>query len=400
MNLKKFQPIYLFLTTIAFLLGALIGIYFLSIIPKLNISPNNKYYSLFGLKKPAVLGFYPYWTFNKNADYSNYLNEYCYFSLTFNSNGTIQKMQNAYEQEPGWTLLQSESLKNYLQKLKKDGNKLSLLVHLSNQQDIEALLKNPQKNARTLINQINPIIKKHSFDDLNLDIEYFKKADASFQNSFTQFIGEIKKELSKNNTTLTIDIIPISLVEQRMTNIKQIEPLVDHIVLMSYDYHYIYSYLSGPVAPVAGAGIEREYDIEKTLQVLLNYVPREKIYLGIPLYGYSFETITNKPNAPAIPNGTSILTSTKIEKLLADCKDCKKEYGRFSKQPYIIYQPKDKNYYKAVYYEDSLSIKQKLNLVEKYHLRGAALWAIGYEDSQILKPLKDFKNLIYFHPSI
>jgi spore germination protein YaaH len=400
-SFKKFPAIYFFLIIIVFLLGVFNGIYFLSNIPKLKIKKDSRYFSLLGLKKPVVLGFYPYWTFNKEKGYSNFLNEYCYFSLTLNPDGTIQKLQSAYEQEPGWTLLQTDNLKDHLQALKEKGNKLSLLVHLSNQEDIETLLENPKKNAQNLINEVIPIIKEYRFDDLNLDIEYFQKVEPEFQNNFTQFVRQIKSQLNTNTSaTLTIDIIPMSLVEQRMTNIKDIQPLADYIVLMAYDYHYIYSYLAGPVAPAGGAGIEREYDIEKTLQVFLNYAPREKIYLGIPLYGYSFETISNQPNAPAIPGGTSILTSANIEKTLEECDECQIQYGRYSKEPYIIYQPEGKNYYKVVYFEDALSLQKKLSLAQKYHLHGVALWAIGYEDNKILEPLKDFKKLIYFHPSI
>jgi spore germination protein YaaH len=399
--LKKLLSAYFFFTIITFTAGIIIGHYTLPLLLQLNLEENSEHHSFFGLNKPAVLGFYPHWTFNKNKTYSDYLNEFCYFSLSLNPNGTIQKMKNVYQKEPGWALLQSDDLKDHLQTLKENDNKLSLLIHLSNQQHIEALLENPQLHAQNLITEIKPIIKKFNFDDLNLDIEYFQKVEPSFQNKFTQFVAEIKKELNQQNlATLTIDIMPIALVETRMTNIKNIEPLADHLVLMSYDYHYIYSYLSGPVAPVGGAGIQREYDIEKTLEVLLKTTPQEKIYLGIPLYGYSWKTISNKPHSPVIPNSATILTSSKIEKFLTECNDCQKKYDRYSKQPYIIYKPENKNYYQQIFFEDQTSLQEKLTLVKKYRLHGVALWAMGYEDKTILKPLTDFKNLKYFHPSI
>jgi spore germination protein YaaH len=65
-------------------------------------------------------------------------------------------------------------------------------------------------------------------------------------------------------------------------------------------------------------------------------------------------------------------------------------------QPYVIYQEKDTDYYKQIFYEDKDSLKKKVDTAKKYNLGGVALWAIGYEGSDMLTPLKEYKNITSF----
>ena len=58
------------------------------------------------LKRPTVIGFLPYWLLaNAKSDYSSYLTNITYFDLTIADDGTIQKLNNPQEQEPGWNNL-------------------------------------------------------------------------------------------------------------------------------------------------------------------------------------------------------------------------------------------------------------------------------------------------------
>src|SRR3972149_9172515 len=54
-----------------------------------------------GLKQHRSIGFMPYWLLDKaDKDYSGYLSEMTYFSLTVNPDGTIQKYTQPGEAEP------------------------------------------------------------------------------------------------------------------------------------------------------------------------------------------------------------------------------------------------------------------------------------------------------------
>lgn len=358
-------------------------------------------FGLFVIKtdKPLIIGFQPYWLLQKaDKPYEKYINVFTYFGLTLDSDGTIVKLVNPQEEEPGWTTLKSDGFQEKLKQTQKNHLKSSLLIHNSNEASISALLKEPEKHAQNLIADVLPIMQQYGFTNLNLDIESFVEASESAQEQYTIFIKEVKNGIDKNNLgTLTVEIPPISLVTPRLINAKEIGKIADYLVLMAYDFHYAGSYLAGPVAPIGGEGKVREYDINTALKETLNVIPPKKVILGIPLYGYEWETISDKPGAPTIPGGSATASNRRITELLKSCTNCVKGFDELAQQPYIIF--KDSDDYHQIYYEDEKSIQEKLKLAKESQIAGVALWALGYEGENLLNPLKTYKNSFDFNPS-
>lgn len=376
--------------------GVFVGVLFLLLLSTFPLAVESQIYKTLGIKKPHIIGFQPFWLLKRaDKNYKPYLTTFTYFGLTLDSDGTIVKLVNPQEEEPGWTTLRGKSLEEKLNQAKKNRLKLSLLLHNSNEASISALIKNPEKHANNLIADVAPIMQKYGFADLNLDIESFKKASGSAQQQFTAFVQEIKKGMDKNNLgTLTVEINPTALVKTRLANTKELGKIADFLVLMAYDFHYINSYIAGPVAPIGGAGKAREYDVETALKEMLNIVPAEKIILGIPLYGYEWETLGRKPGAPAIPGGGSIASHRRVSKLLANCDQCIKKVDALSRQPHVIFPEPDNDYFHQIFYEDEVSLEQKLELAKKHKIAGVALWALGYEGEKILNPLEAYKRSV------
>lgn len=381
--------------------GALAGV-FLLFLAKSYLRFDHKILKTFGIKKPQIVGFQPFWLLQKaKKTYKDYINVFTCFGLTLDTDGTILKLVNPQEEEPGWTTIKKESFQEKLKKTKGDRLKLSLLLHNSNEASISALLKEPEKHAKNLIADVAPIMQKYGFTDLNLDIESFKEASESAQKQMTTFVREVKKGMDEENLgTLTVEINPTALVKTRLIKAEEIGKIADYLVLMAYDFHYIYSYITGPVAPMGGAGKVREYDIETALEEMLNTVPPEKIILGIPLYGYEWETLSDKPGAATIPGGGATASNRRVSELLSSCDNCLKTVDPLSGQPYVIFPEPDNDYFHQIYYEDEDSLKQKLELAKKYKIAGVALWALGYEGESILRPLKAYKNSFDFNPSL
>jgi len=387
-------------TSTTLVIGIFFGFFILLFIANLPLNFGSQLYKTLGIKKPQIIGFQPFWLLQKaDRPYEKYINTLTYFSLTLDTDGTIVKLVNPQEEEPGWTTLKSDRLQEKLQQAKKNNLKLSLLIHNSNEASISALLKEPEKHAQNLVGDAAPIMQKYGFTDLNLDIESFEVASESAQQQYTAFVKEVKNGVDKNNLgTLTVEVPPISLVQPRLINVEEIAKIADSIVLMAYDFHYIYSYIAGPVAPIGGADTVREFDVTTVLKEVLNVVPPEKIILGIPLYGYEWETISNKPGAPTIPGGSATASNRRIAELLASCNNCTKAYDEQAKQPYVIFQ--DGDYFHQIYYEDEQSLEEKLKLAKEHKIAGVALWALGYEGENLLEPLKAYKKLFYFDPSL
>lgn len=383
---------------VGIIFGAIIGYVVVQNIPLLNSKETkNKITELsdsLGLKKNNVIGFLPYWFLNeeKDANYSEYLTTLTYFALSINPDGTIQKFTNPGESEPGWYSLNSGLADNMLQKAKKQNITLSLAVFNSNNDDIRELMENPEENALTMMEEILPIMKQHGFTDLNIDIESFYEATAEEQDEFTTFIRVIKNQLDKEKLgTLTVDVSPSTLLKDYLINVEDVSEIADYIVFMAYDNHYAGSIVTGPVSPVGGMGVDAEFDSETAVKLAKQIMPESKIILGVPLYGYSWETIRKQPNSATIPGSGVVMSNKTVEELLKDCSDCKKQLDENAKEHFITYQDEKTGTFHQIYYPDSYATEEKIKLAKTNHIGGIALWALGYEGDSILDPLKEYK---------
>lgn len=358
------------------------------------VSPLHVITEIFDNRNSEVVGFLPYWLLSKaDKQYSDYLTTLTYFGLIISDDGTIQKFVNPGEAEPGWHALNSGKVDAFLDSAKQKNIKRSLLIFNGDTESINSLLSKPEEHAVTVISEVAPIMKKYEFTDLNVDIESFVYASDSARINFTLFIQTLKKEIDKLQLgTLTIDASPTDLIRKRLIDLESVQPYVDLIVLMTYDYHYMGSIVSGPVAPIGGAGVESEFDVETGVQKAIEVLPKHKILLGVPLYGYSWETLSESTRSATLPGSGQVISNRRIEELLLSCATCSAQFDSMGKESYVIYKDSETNTFHHVYYPDKKSMEEKISLTKTYDIGGIALWALGYDGDTILQPLQQFKN--------
>ncbi len=340
-----------------------------------------------------TIGFLPYWLTGKaKNDYSEYITTLTYFGLTIDGQGHILKLINEQEEDPGWNALRSGKMDNFFTTAKKNSTKLSLLIFSAEEDQIGELISRPKEHAKNVIEEVAPIMKKNGFTDLNLDIESVRTASEEARKNFTEFVKEIKKGLDKNKLgTLTVDVSPTALYKNYLINPKAIAPAIDYLVLMTYDYHYQGSSVSGPVAPLQGAGTISEFDVEVAVKDSLKFMPQNKIIMGIPLYGYEWETIDDTPRSAVIP-GTGITASNaRVETFLESCTTCTAKFDEVAKESYLIYKEEETGVYHQIFYPDKQAMQKKTDFAMEHNIGGVAVWALGYEGKTILEPLKDYK---------
>jgi spore germination protein YaaH len=160
---------------------------------------------------------------------------------------------------------------------------------------------------------------------------------------------------------------------------------------MGYDFHNPGSFVTGAVSPQSGAGVVSEFDIESAVQAALTQVPANKLILAVPLYGYSWESITPIPRAAVLPGSAFSISSRSVEELLASCATCSAQFDKTDSENYFIYKNTDTNTYQQVFYPDKYSTQIKIDFAKSQNLGGMALWALGYEGANILQPLTNYR---------
>jgi spore germination protein YaaH len=385
--IKKFN-----ITLIGIIIGVFLGFYLLFYTSLFSFGAKNSPAILINplAPKKQVIGFLPYWLLDKaSTDYSKQITTLAFFSLRIDGNGNIQKLLNAQQEEPGWYALESGKLDPFFSNALKNNLTLSLTVASGDINAIGALVSDPVTHAQNFISDIKPLMDKYKFSDLNLDIEDTQTASASSRANFIQFVQQVKKELGSDKT-LTVEISPTDVIRNNLINPKAIGKIADNVVLMAYDYHSTDSFVTGPVAPISGAGIMSEYDVTSAVEKSLDLIPAIKLTLGIPLYGYGWESLGQAPRSAVIPNTGLAESNKSAEELLSSCTNCTIKLDDQANEKYISSFDQDTNDYKTIFYPDKDSTQAKIDLANKMELNGIALWALGYEGNSILSPLEKY----------
>ncbi len=374
-------------------LGYFGGTLALHYLPKLT-SNSEALLQLEGMRRPIIQGYLPYWLIDKSAtDYSSTLTDIAYFGLIVNGDGTIVTQTNPNETEPGWLALSKDNLKTKLNNAEASGVNRSLLLQSGDENAITKLITDPVAHAKVLMSQVEPIMDNHRFKDITIDIESSRQATESEQQQFTLFVKTLSMLAHEHNRgNVYIDIPVYAYLKPTIYDPARLPSTVDYVVLMAYDYHYRSSYVVGPVAPIDGGQVAWENDVDKAVKMALTTMKPEQLLLGVPLYGYEWETMTATAGAPIIPASGVTASNQRINDLLQSCTNCTVDRNPLSQELEIAYFDQTTQSFHQIAIGDKQTMESKVALAKKYKLAGVALWALGYEDSQLLSPLADYKD--------
>ncbi len=107
-------------------------------------------------------------------------------------------------------------------------------------------------------------------------------------------------------------------------------------------------------------------NVEAVLRYALSVIPSEKIYLGIPNYGYDWPLPYRRGETKA----QSISNQRAVE--LAVENRAEIEFDEAAQSPYFRYTQDGTVH--EVWFEDARSMSAKLRLIARHGLRGAGYW--------------------------
>lgn len=353
-------------------------------------------------KDKVVYGFLPYWNL-KYADQLHIqpLTHFAYFAIDLNEDGTINKKLNKRELEPGWNKFNSKDNQKVRYQSKLLGQKQILTITAMEPSLIESLVDQPN-NRENAINSIITLFNETGYDGLNIDFEYVGEPSQSTRNNFSLFIKDlsVRCKQSKSFCTIDIDVFGDTAEKIRLWDLKTLNSYVDHVIVMAYDYYRKSSTKAGPVAPITGSCQPKEtencleQDISTHLAKILKLVPSEKILLGIPFYGYEWQTASEDFLANTYPKTGSLATYQRIKSLFENPKvsSISAKWSNTTFSPFLSYH-EDNNIYQ-VQFENAQSLEYKMKLVQDANLGGIAIWALGYETphTDIWSPIENLNK--------
>ncbi len=146
--------------------------------------------------------------------------------------------------------------------------------------------------------------------------------------------------------------------------------LADRVNLMTYEWGWV----GGPPRAVAPVNL-----VEQVVLYALKLMPPEKIWLGIPLYGYDWPL-------PRREGELAARVSPQGARNLAVERGVDIRYDGLAQSPWFRYTDETGRDHE-VWFEDARSILAKFNLIRRYGLRGPSYWTLdtGFTQNWVLQ---------------
>lgn len=340
-------------------------------------------------KTREIIGFVPSWTVAQNQKiHIEPLTQLIYFGLGVTENGEIIKFDEDNAPVLEWQYFTSREFKKIVTEAKENGTKVLIAFKNFDNTSIDTLISNDLFTSR-FIKSVSQLILEYDLDGINLDFEYVTDTDFPTAKYFNKFLASVSSALKNGNPKLlvSIDVNATAILKDSAYDMVKIGEVVDHVIVMAYDYRQANSTRAGPVAPLYGS--KNEHSIHQSIQSLNGRVEPHKIILGIPYYGYEWQTINTQPKSFTINNSGALATYKRVRELIDSRKDIIYHWDSKAQSPWLVYR--QNGAIKEIYYENEKSISAKRQYMEDQQLGGIAVWALGYEGiyTDIWKAIKE-----------
>lgn len=313
-------------------------------------------------KGKKVLGFATYYYSNDKSSYNSMINN----SSLLNEIATETFETDAYGNLSGSIPFEQIDFAN-----KNNITTMAMITNNFNGSTAKNLLESSE-NRQNLINNILASLNANGYKGVNIDLEGLYYYDRIYM---TTFMRDLYNTLNPKGYIVTIDI-PAKVYDNPKDgwsgafDYTELSKYADEIAIMTYDEHYI----GGTPGPIASIGW-----VENVVKYAITIIPKEKLLLGIAVYGYDWSS-----------NGTKGYSIDSMYKI-ASQNNASINWDIVSKSPYFNYTDSLTITHDA-WFEDSTSIGYKLDLVNEYNLSGIAIWRLGLENSDFWTTVKNKLN--------
>lgn len=215
------------------------------------------------------------------------------------------------------------------------------------------------------IEEIVELVRRSNFDGVTIDYEALP---GNQRRNFTRFIEELAQALHREGKLLAVALHPkVGEGNPRYANgsqaqdWKQLAQQADHLYLMTYEEHWATSQ-PGPAASLPW--------LEEILMYARAHIPADKLFVGIPLYGYDWSDSRRARG----------LTYADVQALVSTF-DPRVEWDSEAGSWHFTYTRDGQDH--EVWFEDARSVQAKLDLIQNLKLSNVAFWRLGDEDQSV-----------------
>lgn len=246
----------------------------------------------------------------------------------------------------------------------------------------QGVLHDPLLRDRHVVALVDLVLRE---DVAGVDVDY-EELTAADRTAFSAFLARLGPALRAHGRLLAVDVFAKDSdagYDQR--NLAQdyaaIGAAADQVRIMAYDWHWETS-AAGPVAPLDW--------VRRVVEYAVTQVPRERVVLGVPTYGYDWAGQTPGQHHGQRQAGQvdgqveqqgrrAELASWSQAQVRAEDRGVPVRWDAQAQSPWLAYADADGEPHE-LWFEDGRSTAAKLGLAREQRLGGVFLWLVGDVD--------------------
>ncbi len=261
--------------------------------------------------------------------------------------------------------------------------------------------------TQRLLDEASALAEQPGIAGLQLDFEIYTLAQPDAIERYRSFVLQLSKRLRQQTPPRHLSVFFPVGGDSKLYDAATLKQ-VDHVVLQGYDAHWPGSKTAGPVAPLSGSdAVTWEKAVAQGLSL---GVPKDRLILSFPLFGYEWPVKNDKLRSPTqgagLPTSFAPISGDLPGELRFNVQDQVKHYGAThdpaSGSSYYQYKKADGQFVEG-WFEDWWSLSRKTDYLMEQRLGGMAFFLLGYDDGQLVnyffqrrgrKNLQDFIDRI------
>ena len=214
------------------------------------------------------------------------------------------------------------------------------------------------------------------YDGISIDFEGLYPED---RDSLTRFMSLLAARLRPAGKLVTM-ALSAKATDSRTGwaaahDYAALAPHADLFILMTYGFRTSRSTAPGSVAPISW--------VKSCLDFAVSQIPSSKILLGVPLYGYDWDT-TAGPPAKTLRYPEALALATQYGTTI--------QIDPSQQSAHFGYVSSGDGHTHDVWLENQASVAARVELIPQHGLAGVAAWRLGHEDPQVWQAINTLRR--------
>lgn len=310
----------------------------------------------------VVYGWHPYWVGNTYLNYDwDLLSHFSFFSYEVDA-ATGNPISTH-----GWATSAAVDAA-----LASGNTKVTLTVTLFSG---HATFFSSPTAQQTLITNLINLIQSRGAHGVNIDIEGLPAANKT---AFTNFMINLANQMHTAIPNSDVSTVLYAVDWNNVFDFTNMASVVDHFIVMGYDYYWSGSTTAGPNDPLYHYSTTYNFNLSKTITYYLNKgCPKNKLILGLPYYGREWSTASATVPSSATASGVARFYNTIKLNTSGNYSATNYQYDADSFSDIYVF---NNGTQKQCFISLENSIRKRMEHINTAGIGGMGIWALGYDD--------------------